>query len=216
MSRHHLSHYCHSKYRRNIINIRRNTGRLPFNLTSVPALATIPHSLLEKRENVPLTRITDLGKDIEWLGSVDIGTPPTTFRFIDFDTGSADFWVASSDCNSCGNKTRYNPSSSSTSSKTNGTFSIKYIDKSSTTGPIYNDTGEFCTFLSHSSRLKCDHSLRWRRPGDVSVLLSRHRNVCQLHFGCSGRCHGAWLPYPISFESGRKWFIDVGCIHSQL
>jgi len=85
--------------------------------------------------------LTDEEDDEEWAGTISIGTPAQKF-LIDFDTGSSDLWVPSSSCTSstCKSKSRYNPSSSSTSSKKSGTFSIEYGDGSSVSGPIYTDT----------------------------------------------------------------------------
>ncbi|KAI0370232.1 acid protease [Pilatotrama ljubarskyi] len=125
-----------NKYRRNIINFHRNTGRLPENVTRIPALATYPADVLKKRQSVPLT---DLEDDSEWAGTVSIGTPPVDF-LIDFDTGSSDLWVPSSSCKTCESHQLYDPAASSTSVKNNGTFEIEYGDGSSASGPIFTDT----------------------------------------------------------------------------
>ncbi|KAI0334716.1 protease [Cubamyces sp. BRFM 1775] len=126
-----------NKIRRNIINIQRNTGQLPAGSIEIPSIATLPSSLLGKRQKVPLT---DLEDDSEWAGNITIGTPPQTF-FIDFDTGSSDLWVPSSACNdTCTGKALYAASKSSTSARKDGTFQIEYGDGSSTSGPIYTDT----------------------------------------------------------------------------
>ncbi|KAI9001242.1 protease [Trametes punicea] len=125
-----------NKYRRNLINIQRNTGRLPENVSVIPPLATLPITLLERRQIVPLV---DLENDSEWAGNITVGTPPARF-FIDFDTGSADLWIPASSCETCGSQDKYNPSASSTSTKENGTFQIEYGDGSSASGPVYTDT----------------------------------------------------------------------------
>jgi hypothetical protein len=62
----------------------------------------------------------------QYYGSIGLGTPEQTFDVI-FDTGSADLWVASSQCDdSCGRHAKYDSSKSSTY-KVNGTsFDIMY------------------------------------------------------------------------------------------
>ncbi|KAB5590496.1 hypothetical protein CTheo_6078 [Ceratobasidium theobromae] len=91
-----------------------------------------------KRQAEPLT---DEENDTLWAGSISIGTPGQSF-LIDFDTGSADLWVPSSSCTSsgCSPHKKYSSSSSSTSTKQSGTFSISYGDGSTASGPIYSDT----------------------------------------------------------------------------
>ncbi|KAG8739688.1 Type I transmembrane sorting receptor [Ceratobasidium sp. 428] len=80
-------------------------------------------------------------QDELWAGTIGIGTPAQSF-LIDFDTGSADLWVPSSSCTSsgCAPHSKYKSTSSSTSSKKSGTFSISYGDGSTASGPIYSDT----------------------------------------------------------------------------
>jgi len=78
---------------------------------------------------------------IEWAGTISIGTPAQKF-LIDFDTGSSDLWIPSSTCTSstCKKKSTYKSSSSSTSDKESGSFSIEYGDGSTVSGPVYEDT----------------------------------------------------------------------------
>ncbi|KDQ54106.1 hypothetical protein JAAARDRAFT_697627 [Jaapia argillacea MUCL 33604] len=124
-----------NKYRQNLINLERNRG-LPDGAEIRP-LATVP-ATLEKRQKETLTDEED---DLEWAGTISIGTPAQSF-LIDFDTGSADLWVPSSACTSttCSTKHKYTATSSSTSVKKTGTFSIEYGDGSTVSGPIYTDT----------------------------------------------------------------------------
>ncbi|CAE6382667.1 unnamed protein product [Rhizoctonia solani] len=91
-----------------------------------------------KRQAEPLVDEED---DQLWAGTITIGTPGQSF-LINFDTGSADLWVPSSSCTSSGCSThkKYTASLSSTSSKANETFFIKYGDGSTASGPIYADT----------------------------------------------------------------------------
>ncbi|KAF2159425.1 hypothetical protein M409DRAFT_37926 [Zasmidium cellare ATCC 36951] len=80
--------------------------------------------------------------DSEYLCSVAIGTPPQSL-FLDFDTGSADLWVFSTETNTTqvNRQTLYNPSTSKTSSSLAGsTWSIVYGDGSSSTGDVWLDS----------------------------------------------------------------------------
>lgn len=129
---------CHSKHRRNMIALEQNVGRQAFpEGAEIKPLATVPASF-QKRGAVTLK---DQNEDIEWTGTVEIGSPAQSF-VIDFDTGSSDLWVPSSSCKGCSGKTLYNPSKSKKSSKKTGTFTISYGDGSTASGTPYTDTGE--------------------------------------------------------------------------
>ncbi|KAK7051797.1 acid protease [Favolaschia claudopus] len=132
-----------NKHRQNLINLQKNKGLAAFNAGAkigVPASVPVDVEarLLRKRQDEGLT---DEQQDLEWAGGISVGTPKHNF-LIDFDTGSADLWIPSSACKSstCAKKSKYNPGSSSTSSKKPGKFSIEYGDRSSVSGPIYTDT----------------------------------------------------------------------------
>lgn len=86
--------------------------------------------------------MSDSSTSAVWHGTLAIGTPPVNY-IIDFDTGSADLWIPSVDCNAaaCNTHTKYNPSSSSTSTSVPGSsLSITYGDGSSTKGTVWKDT----------------------------------------------------------------------------
>ncbi|KAI0630205.1 protease [Trametes polyzona] len=132
-----------NKHRNNLINLERNEGRLWFNegahIRPVANYSEMHSSdnAHEKRQKEPLV---NEGGDQYWAGNIQIGTPGKTF-FIDFDTGSSDLWVPSNNCTTnCNGKDKYNPSSSSTSSRKSGTFSIQYGDGSKVSGPVFTDT----------------------------------------------------------------------------
>lgn len=80
--------------------------------------------------------------DVEYLAPVQIGTPPQTLM-LNFDTGSSDLWVFSSETplSQQGGQNLYNINQSSTARKLdNHTWTIKYGDESTAGGNVYLDT----------------------------------------------------------------------------
>jgi len=62
----------------------------------------------------------------QYYGEITLGTPGQKFQVI-FDTGSADLWVASSNCDSsCGSHAKYDSSKSKTYVKNGTIFDIEY------------------------------------------------------------------------------------------
>ncbi|XP_036151758.1 pepsin A [Myotis myotis] len=78
--------------------------------------------------------------DLEYFGTIGIGTPPQEFTVI-FDTGSSNLWVPSVYCSSpaCSNHNRFDPRKSSTYRGTNQKLSVAY-GTGSMTGVLGYDT----------------------------------------------------------------------------
>ncbi|KAK9410224.1 pepsin A-like [Crotalus adamanteus] len=78
--------------------------------------------------------------DLEYVGSIFIGTPPQEFAVI-FDTGSSNLWVPSVYCSSaaCSDHHRFNPQQSSTFQATSKSLAIAY-GTGSMTGFLGYDT----------------------------------------------------------------------------
>lgn len=77
--------------------------------------------------------------DLEYLVDVKIGSPAQTLK-LDFDTGSSDLWVFSTETSGAGSQTKYDPSKSSSAKKLSGaTWKISYGDGSNCSGDVYTD-----------------------------------------------------------------------------
>ncbi|XP_071642316.1 lysosomal aspartic protease-like [Temnothorax longispinosus] len=69
--------------------------------------------------------------NIQYYGTIEIGTPPQTFKIV-FDTGSSDLWVPSKNCNvsqpDCLKHNKYDNTNSTTYVEDGLTFDIPYHD----------------------------------------------------------------------------------------
>ncbi|KAJ7142091.1 acid protease [Mycena crocata] len=131
-----------NKHRQNLLNLEKNVGVSAFNEgAEIKALATIPKDVEARMVKRQSEALTDEEDDLEWAGSISVGTPAQKF-LIDFDTGSSDLWIPSSSCTSstCSSKSKFKSASSSTAVKKSGTFTIEYGDGSTVNGPVYTDT----------------------------------------------------------------------------
>jgi len=136
-----------NKHRQNMINYLGSQGVL-FDGAEIQPVATLSEDLIQrlhasktkmgmKRQAVPLN---DEEQEQYWDGPISIGSNSQHF-IIDFDTGSSDLWVPSTDCtdSGCASKNKYNSSASTTSEEQSGYFEIEYGDGSSVSGPIFAD-----------------------------------------------------------------------------
>ncbi|PNP40557.1 endothiapepsin precursor [Trichoderma gamsii] len=113
---------------------------VPVTDTLLEAIETLKSAHLIKRSSGNVTATPDSG-DLEYLVPVQIGTPAQTLN-LDFDTGSSDLWVFSSetDTSSSQGHSIYNPSKSTSAQKLDGaSWSITYGDQSSSSGDVYTD-----------------------------------------------------------------------------
>ena len=98
--------------------------------------------LFSDNDKVPLrgsTILYDVPVNMGYTANIYIGSSRQTFRVV-IDTGSADVWVPSVECEleSCRRHMKYNPSLSNTALSTGNIFSIKY-GTGSVMGYIFKD-----------------------------------------------------------------------------
>ncbi|KAF7561564.1 hypothetical protein G7046_g2579 [Stylonectria norvegica] len=114
---------------------------IPIN-AKLAAAANITTTATQAKRGSGSGTATPDGDDLEYLVPVKIGTPAQTLN-LDFDTGSSDLWVFSSELASSSSSGHhlYTPSKSSTSKKLTGaTWSIQYLDQSGSSGDVWLDS----------------------------------------------------------------------------
>uniref|UniRef100_F1KVU5 Aspartic protease 6 n=1 Tax=Ascaris suum TaxID=6253 RepID=F1KVU5_ASCSU len=121
-------------------------------MTSLTALLEVKEALRMKKlkSNDQLDRaigsqgVNDYD-DLEYVGNITIGTPPTQLFTVVLDTGSSNFWIPDSSCSSyaCGFKRRFDSLKSSTYSTDGRTWSAEYGDGSNAYGFYGKDTVTF-------------------------------------------------------------------------
>ncbi|CAE6482885.1 unnamed protein product [Rhizoctonia solani] len=114
------------------------TNHTPFFFDEVMALD------LDSDDGMSIVQAEDIQNDSEYACPVTIGTPGVTLT-LDFDTGSSDFWVWSSEFRATRAQLEghqiYNPDKSRTAERLPGaTWKISYGDGSSASGDVILDT----------------------------------------------------------------------------
>ncbi|KAJ7043567.1 aspartic peptidase A1 [Mycena alexandri] len=115
--------------------------------------------------------ITNQGSDSSYFGSLAIGTPAVSFDVI-LDTGSADLWVAGSNCNEgCSSVPTFDPSASSSLTNQSTPFDITY-GSGEALGTLMSDTVQMAGFsVANQVFAVCDEVSSGLLTNPVSGLL---------------------------------------------
>ncbi|PHH88555.1 hypothetical protein CDD83_7373 [Cordyceps sp. RAO-2017] len=118
---------------------------VPVRTAATPALQRLQTSTEKERLLGDKGSVTNFPVPDRWdkkyLAEVEVGTPPQKL-LLDFDTGSSDLWVFSTETTpeQIHGQTLYDPGSSSTARKLEGQhWSITYLDGSGSSGSVYLD-----------------------------------------------------------------------------
>ncbi|KAK0462521.1 aspartyl protease [Desarmillaria tabescens] len=127
-----------------------------------------------KRQSTAGIGIVDQNTDASYFATVDIGTPAQPFNVI-LDTGSADLWVADTNCLSCSSSTPlFNSQSSSTlqtASGSNSQTTIRY-GSGAVAGTLSSDTVAMGGFtVNQQTFLAVDQTTSSLLSGSVSGIM---------------------------------------------
>jgi len=137
--------------------------------------------------------------DLQYVAPVQIGDNGQTL-YLDFDTGSADLWVFSTEqpANEQVNHNLYNPSSSGTAQRYTGeAFYIRYHDYSTAYGDVYIDTVNVGGIVFPSQAVETAQH--------VSPLFQNRPLDGLLGLGFSNNNKGKLLKNPIANKKQYRW-----------
>ncbi|KAK3361951.1 aspartic peptidase domain-containing protein [Lasiosphaeria ovina] len=85
--------------------------------------------------------------DLQWQGTITVGTPPQKFNVI-FDTGSSALLLPRSNCTTCGHHNLFDPNKSSTFSSQPGVHVTPQFGTGSDTIPLAEPQGANCSVVT--------------------------------------------------------------------
>ncbi|EIN11477.1 acid protease [Punctularia strigosozonata HHB-11173 SS5] len=165
------------------VPLRRRAGRMSLEKLRAHAdfvrakynYPTINPSSRRKRGNTAGISIIDQDTDSSYIGEVNVGTPTQTFKVV-LDTGSSDFWLASSSCTQCPSGIPEYDSSSSSSFSAASSSSSDSVDipygSGEVAGSLATETVEMGGFeVSGQTFLLVDEMTSGLLDGDVSGIM---------------------------------------------
>ncbi|KAL1708489.1 aspartic peptidase domain-containing protein [Schizophyllum commune] len=202
-----LSVRTHNKHQQNLANLLANVGEDVFGGLGrfIHPKSSLPAHVKRNLESRQAVSMEPIDGEVAWQGNVSIGTPPQSFR-IDFDTGSADLWVPSKSCTSddCADKSKFDPSASSSNKQQPGNFSINYADGSNVQGDIFTDTvnaagievkDQYFSAVDSVSSTLGDEAI----DGIMGLAFPRISNLAQDPFFVHAKSSNAISTYQFSF-----------------
>ncbi|XP_071569196.1 lysosomal aspartic protease-like isoform X3 [Temnothorax nylanderi] len=112
----------------NFASINAELHRIPLHKTSSKKFST--EAMIRLRSGTANVSLINY-KNLEYYGTIEIGTPPQTFKVL-FDTGASDLWIPSKDCNvsepACWKHNKYDNTQSTTYVSEGVIFDVSYPD----------------------------------------------------------------------------------------